>query len=169
MDAADVMVTLALSLDDRAELDLLKEGLAAEGWHRAHFSDLTANWASCIRWLGELEYAVEEYLADLTARDAIELTHARASEGLRPRLVEVIAPIDSTFLQMTVEDRDELLVHRLSTSARFRVVVESNPRDAVRLTWQYPNSFTSPLVFGVLPVTIAFAIWPGLFVIQLGL
>ncbi len=27
---------------------------------------------------------------------------------------------------------------------------------------------TSPLVFGVLPVTVAFAIFPGLMVLQLG-
>jgi hypothetical protein len=52
MDAADVMGSLAPSLDDRAELDLLEEGLAVEGWHRAHFSDLTAQWASCIGRLG---------------------------------------------------------------------------------------------------------------------
>jgi hypothetical protein len=33
---------------------------------------------------------------------------------------------------------------------------------------RYGKSMTSPLVFGVLPVTIAFAIFPGVFVLQVG-
>lgn len=104
MDAADVMVALDPTIDDRDELDALEAVWRAKGWHRTHFSDLLAHWADCARELQAGTYVWEEYLDYLQTRDVIEGTMTRASERLGPRLAAVLEPIDEAFRRCTVLD-----------------------------------------------------------------
>ncbi len=109
----------------------IEDRLRARGWaSHVTLSGLLATWESLATNINQYDGVIEEYLDDVTNRDALKIVvEELAPEGLRDQLKERLVRADDTFTKNTqpddahelrhffrISDDDEWWWHRIPTT-----------------------------------------------------
>lgn len=126
VQSGDMVHTEQPSFDasEEAVLDEIGRYLRAEGWGRGWAIPLTVgwllrNWQKTSERVAHYNLTIDDYMNDLTARDALEIVLAISAEPLRSKLKVYIETSDRQFIAGTEVDIGSVI-------ARFYLIDESS-------------------------------------------
>jgi hypothetical protein len=96
--------------DELRIMESLGESLRADGW-ASHVTvpRLLDRWKHLTETVNAYNGVIDEYLDDLTCRDALQLVLGRAPESVRARLEHLVNESDQLYRTDTIPDGDQKL------------------------------------------------------------